>query len=846
MLPTHSIAPPVVAGYELNPQRGWFGIILPDPTVNLVSNPSIELDTTGYFTVSSAVQTRVADFQRRGAWSLKVAPTAVASSGVYYSTVAVTAGQVYTFSLDFLGAGGVPYKIYFADVSGGALQLGTTFRATGEWQRVEVAWPEILTTSRRLYIVKANSSSTAPFYIDGLQVEAKAYDTTYADGDQTGYTPGFQDYYWSGTPHASPSYRLAESRAGGRIVSLDDYGFGVLAVTGLGAPSPDNVATPYGLLDGAYYQRTVVPPRQFALVGSVSASGVAQVQRFRAALVAGTRHDSVAPDQPIVLVYQRAEGQTLRGESLYIPCVYSGGLEGNLDNLYQERIALAFTMFTPYVTASGDAGELLDAQDTYGANVALYQTLDGDWRALGTGGPYLRRSVSSPQGVFLGFQNVAATTFTIYKFEPATGTLTSLGTSSSLATLYAMFVDSRGRLWVGGTFTSLGGVSCSNAAYYNFVTGVWVATGTPGFVVRDFTEVVVTLISNIIAGGENVAGTAGFVRYWFQNLPTTWTDIGGTINDSVYAVGVSQDPLFLTGSYVYAGGNFTTFNSIAISYLAKFLFDGAYTPAAAATGINDQVSEITNLPNGDILIGGECSAIGALAIRSIAAYNGQFWYAFGDGLGQALSDDCQSLAVAPDGTIYAVSPGLDRGGGNNAALSACGGVVWNGQRWTPISWQTSLNSPKNVTVYGPGRLILGFLTDNNLASGVIEAVNQGSARVFPIIRVRNSLAQQDTEYSLWYTLENMTTGARITFENLFIAGREVITLDTNPENPSLVSSYRGELPAQIAAGSDLGSFFLRPGSNKIAVFVSTYTGNNGLEVSAYWRERSYGIDVAAR
>src|SRR5574343_1128443 len=95
--------------------RNW-AIIIPEAITNLVTNPSVELAATGY-TAMAGSAARSSTYQRRGVYSLAVTPAAGTSDGVYFGTVSLTTGTTYTFSLDFLGVAGGPYKIYFADTS---------------------------------------------------------------------------------------------------------------------------------------------------------------------------------------------------------------------------------------------------------------------------------------------------------------------------------------------------------------------------------------------------------------------------------------------------------------------------------------------------------------------------------------------------------------------------------------------------------------------------------------------------------------------------------------------------------------------------------------------------------
>ena len=48
----------------------WFSVVIPEETRNLVTNPSVEVDTTGYTLVGAGVViARTIDEQRRGAYS---------------------------------------------------------------------------------------------------------------------------------------------------------------------------------------------------------------------------------------------------------------------------------------------------------------------------------------------------------------------------------------------------------------------------------------------------------------------------------------------------------------------------------------------------------------------------------------------------------------------------------------------------------------------------------------------------------------------------------------------------------------------------------------------------------
>jgi len=165
---------------------GYWSIIKPEATVNLISNPSLEASTTGYSAAGSSSLARVNTEQKFGVYSLEVTPSAGTTDGVSYG-LTLAAGEDYTFTVYFKGATGIPYRVYFYDnTAPGILGTPVTFTGDGKWHRYTMTITNRANTDLAVYVVKNSHASTAPFYIDALQVENKDRATTYCDGDQEG------------------------------------------------------------------------------------------------------------------------------------------------------------------------------------------------------------------------------------------------------------------------------------------------------------------------------------------------------------------------------------------------------------------------------------------------------------------------------------------------------------------------------------------------------------------------------------------------------------------------------------------------------------------------------------
>src|SRR3989304_3748852 len=352
---------------------GFYEIVVPEAETNLVINPSIEVDTTGFTAVGGSLN-RISGASRRGVSRLRITPTSGANDGAYYGTVSLISGQTYTFSVDVFGVLGIPYRIYFGSTGGAVLGTPTEFIGIGTWQRVYVTYTETSTTTRRLYLVKNNSASIAAFHSDGWHCSNKAYNTTYVDGDQEGCE-------WDGEEHASTSTRSAQSRAGGRISNLTDYGLYVFEHPDTGMPQLTNRMQTYALAHGATYLGYKVEPRVFSLLSSVRGTSFTNLHSRRKDIINLVKPDLVNGIQPIAFRYDGANSN----KPVQIQAIYEDGL--NMQDLISdktERGGLRFVAPDPFFYEDGEASTALTTTKSASADYNIAR-IDGAWGQLGTG-----------------------------------------------------------------------------------------------------------------------------------------------------------------------------------------------------------------------------------------------------------------------------------------------------------------------------------------------------------------------------------------------------------------------------------------------------------------------------
>ena len=197
----------------------------------------------------------------------------------------------------------------------------------------------------------------------------------------------------------------------------------------------------------------------------------------------------------------------------------------------------------------------------------------------------------------------------------------------------------------------------------------------------------------VVAGLFHVAGTvvANNIAAW-DPATSTWTSLGTGMNDSVSALAaLPNGDLIATGSFTSAGG--VTANRVA-------RWNGTtWSPLGA--GLGDFATALAAMPNGDVVVGGWFTQAGGVATNYIARWDGVTWTPLGTGMQGPVT----SLLVLPNGDLLA--------GGH---FTAAGGVAankiasWNGSSWSGLG--AGLGTALNTAV-----LDLATLPNGNVVAG---------------------------------------------------------------------------------------------------------------------------------
>ncbi|MBX7151342.1 T9SS type A sorting domain-containing protein [bacterium] len=225
-------------------------------------------------------------------------------------------------------------------------------------------------------------------------------------------------------------------------------------------------------------------------------------------------------------------------------------------------------------------------------------------------------------------------------------------------------------LYVGGEFTTAGGVPAKNLAQWDGWTWSQVGGGVDGTVLSLAKDGVSTTGLYVGGGFHNVGGSpANYLAHWNGS---SWSSPGGGCNQAVWSM------LFFSGD-LYIGGDFTTAGGVSASHIARYSGGNFY---AMGSGFNNNVTAIEAVGS-TIYAGGTFTQSGDSATANIAQWTGTAWQKVGGGTSGFV------FALESDGTnLYA-----------GGTFQFAGGILCNNvAKWNGSSW-SAFNNGVNGSVY---------------------------------------------------------------------------------------------------------------------------------------------------
>jgi hypothetical protein len=827
-----------------------WSVIVPDGSTNYVTNPSFELDTTGWANYATGAaggtRARSAGQHKFGLYAYRFTKNAGAQADRYGASDSLDTSilsQAYVASA-YVRIDGGTAAIYLEKGGASPQNVTATTTTTNEWVRLETSALTSSTAGDAMSVyVWITGTPTVVMDVDGVQVERLDHHTTYIDGTQ-------EQCEWMGAEHASISQRSAQSRAGGRVYDLeDDFALDIGGVTGPGMPPISQILDEYALLPGGAVQGYKQHARTFVLSGLIRGTSQADLHAKRQSLIDILSPSSYPNNQPLTVRYT---GASVDKECR---CYYEGGLEYGVsasdDVCWGERVAFRFLQADPAWYEVGESAQELDNSDP-----DTFRYLAGRLRSTGqwddlslTNNPGLNGSIFTVcqasdgtvyfGGNFTNFNQTGTGIDYIVQYDPVTDTWARVGGANDVTGIVRAIVESpNGDIIIGGDFVAVDGDA--DADYMAVWDGsTWEPVGIPdagaasitGVYSLDYDENGLLLIGGYFTRFADVANADG-VATWNGTSYAALGAPGITVANSEYVWAIRHHP----SGDVYIGGVFTAANGAPDDYAGRWSNAASSWGAVGPGGFSTTVRTIDVDARNFVYFGGNFVNLGDANGDYVVRFNGTGFESLGTGVNNAV----YVIRFAPDGVMY-IGGFLTAAGGLTVSYMA----RWNGSSWSHADVELMSGVTVDAIDFGPVSptipqnysVWIGHdSTGTVYYAGLTTVSNDGTENAYPVIQVRRTGGNDGTLYQI----RNETTGKELLFDYTIQDG-EVLTIDLDPLNKSIVSSMFGDRMDAILRNCDFGDWALQPGDNEITCFVQ---GNVPATVDTIliWRDAYGSLD----
>lgn len=860
----HLILPEPIIGYQLDENGSFWTIVTPQESTNLAQNGSFEEDLISGVQIAG------------GTWATNQIDDTLASRG-FHSRRFATAGDTASIrqNYDIPGPTYVTWSfdlymrndhVFNLDIRIGSFTTlgvasGTLTAPRGGWRRYSFTYYDNDTGLDRTRTARLQTDgvNAVDFNTDGWQVEFHQYPTTYFDGDnqEFAYDADPYAYSWKSVRYFSPSLRSARTFNGGKEVSLEDYGFRTTSIVGLGM---GDVTLDTAILASGeeILKEAFISGKEFSIIGKIFGNDAREVQYNRQGLI-NLLNILNSRSGAVMLGYQPVDRRGRPyGKKLWIYATFISGMGMNYISHYQENLELRFRVFSARVFDEfGKVQEL-----SIGGEPAFDTTIYARNPNTGYIDPYLVGSNATlggsvkcavmmddgsllVGGSFTSIGGVSAKRCA--RWDPAVQTWAEFGAGFNDGEVNGLAIG-RGFLdgipIAVGSFTDRGDglLAINRAALYNAGGGVW-EQFDDGF---DDTvlDIDVAPSGEVLVGGEfrqNAAAIENRYALAWANATlatgsTEWQAITtGSVGD-VFCVKIAPDKTF------YFGGDFTSLGGNGNCNRVASWTINAGAISALVQGLDNTVWDIEFGPDGYMYLVGlfNDDFQEERLLRRFARWTGREFEEVGRG---EILQNFYHLAWDRRGYAYlAGAQGVDGDYETTGTVGFTSLYQWTGSTWVSADIRlTKLTAPSTgrLVVTQDGTLIVPTFAASNLRiAGHTEIDYQGTADAPVKFKIVGPC--------VLHKISNWTINKHVYFKSFNLVEGEILYLDFTGLFPIAYTNHRADVLNDILVSvSDVDSMKLVPGINNITIVLSgTFEAETAASIQ--WNDHFWSIDNASQ
>ena len=245
--------------------------------------------------------------------------------------------------------------------------------------------------------------------------------------------------------------------------------------------------------------------------------------------------------------------------------------------------------------------------------------------------------------------------------------------------VYAVAVAGN-EVYVGGSFTQVGGIKVNNIARWNGSTWATLGTGTNEGVAGIVQAIAINGTDVYVGGSFAGAGgvPASCIARWDGSA---WHSLGSGVSLGMFSTAVQA--IAIAGTDVYVGGRFANAGGVLASNVARW---NGSSWSSLGTGISGSASGAPATVyalawmGSTLYVGGAFTQAGGLGANNLAAWGSSGWNTVGNGVASTVgAASVQALAVT--GSELYVGGKFDLAG----SVPATSIARWNGSSWRSLS-----------------------------------------------------------------------------------------------------------------------------------------------------------------